>query len=251
MVNIVSPSTNARILRSVITAGVVTVFGVWFLYDGYVGYPRENIVKAIESLNPVPDELPRIDAGVTKKLAEELAGELLERRLPREFVYERLGQPAWLNEAGDDARYFGPGGMLGISFKGDAVEDLFFNPGVKDEIELMWQKILGSGMLPIGIILILQALRVLTMKFVIDDNGLTLGGRRTIPFDAMTGLDADKLRRRGYIDLQYSVNGQSKQARLDDYVIRDHRAIITEICARRGFQNPLSPPTTEKPADTP
>ena len=75
MVNIVSPSTNARILRSVITAGVVTVFGVWFLYDGYVGYPRENIVKAIESLNHVPDELPRIDAGVTKKLEEEWAGE--------------------------------------------------------------------------------------------------------------------------------------------------------------------------------
>lgn len=250
MVHIISPSTNARILRSVVTAAVVTVMGTWFLYDGYIGYPRENITKAIESLNPVPDELPRIDAGVTKQLSEDLAAELHEGRLARALVYERLGEPAWLNEAGDDARYFGPGGMLGVSFKGDVVEDLFFNEGVKDDIELMWQKLLAGLMLPIGFILILQTLRVLTTKFVLDDNGLTLGGRRAIPFDAMTGLDASKFRQRGFVVLQYSVNGLSKRARLDDYVIRDHRAIITEICTRRDFENPLSPNASEA-TDTP
>lgn len=251
MVTIVSPSTNSRILRTFITAGVVTFMGAWFLYDAYVGYPRENITKAIESLNPVPDDLPRIDAGVTEQLAEDLAGELREGRLPRALVYERLGEPAWLNEGGDDARYFGPGGMLGVSFDGDVVADLFFNPGIKDELELMWQKLLAFGLLPVGAILIFQTLRVLTVKFVLDEQGLKLGGRRLIPFDAMTGLDASKNRGRGYIDLQYSINGRSKRARLDEYVIRDHRAIIAEICLRRGFENPFPSPSVTEPADTP
>ena len=251
MVTIVSPSTNSRILRTLITAGVVAGFSVWFLYDGYIGYPRANIAKAVESLNPVPDDIPRIDSAVTERLAEELTAELHDRRLRREQVYERLGEPAWLNETGDTARYFGPGGMLGLSFDGEMVADLFFHPGAKDDLELMWQKLLGLGFLPVGLILIFRTIRVLTIKFVLDDRGLSLGGSGVIPFDAMTGLGGDMFSRRGYVDLHYSVNGRPRRARLDEYVIRDHRAIVTEICARRRFENPLRSPRETERSGTP
>lgn len=242
MNTIVSPTTTERIVRTVLLMGMIGVFSGLFLYDGFAGYPKKNLHKAVEALDPVPDELPVIDPGITRAVAESVSKQVQEQRVTRRDIVEELGQPAWENELGDDLRYFGPGGALVLALTGDLVQRVSFLPGEKREADLLVQKVIGFGLLPAAVFLVFQLLRVITTKVVLSDDGLKVRGRPLISFDAFTGLNAEKYRKKGYLDLAYEDQSREKTVRLDDYVIREFHAIVSEICGRCGFDNPLSSP---------
>ncbi|MEE9296112.1 MAG: hypothetical protein V3W34_14295 [Phycisphaerae bacterium] len=245
MTPIVSPTTTDRIVRTVGLTAMFAVFSGWFLYDGFVGYPNENLTKAVESLDPVPEELPPINPAITKAATADFTGDLKRQQLSWADITSQLGRPGWESVDQSEIRYFGPGGVLRISLSGDRAQDGRYVPGHNDDIELVWQKLLGAVMLPVALGMILQLIRVLTTKVVLTDQALILRARPPIPFDAMKAIDAGKLRKRGSLDLHYSYNEKQKKVRLDDYVIRDFRPIVAEICNRCNFENPLPPPKTQ------
>ncbi len=254
MTPIVSPTTNERKLR---TLGLLGLFGAcsgWFYYDGTVGWPEENIKKAVESLDPVPAELPPINPRISADATAECLREVQEKRVTRENVLSLFGAPGWerqrSNDRPGDIRYFGPGGMLSLTPDGDRIIAASYVKGKHDDGEIYFQIFLAVGLLPAVVGMVFQFVRVLTTQVTLSEDGLKVRARPTIPFDAMSGLDASRLRKKGFIDLAYTHNGTAKTVRLDDYVIRDFRPIIGEICSRCGFADPLPPPkAAQQPAD--
>lgn len=236
---IVSPTTTERMLRTLGLLGLFSLFSGWFIYDGNIGYPEHNIKKAIESLDPVPDDLPPIHQDVNQESTESWVFDSTAEPRDRAEIIEQFGPAGWENPSGDRMCYFGPGGMLTLKVSGDQVLSGDYQPGDKPDSELMWQKLLGAIMLPVALIMACQLVRVITTRVTLDDNGLKVRGRPVIPFDAMTGIDAAKYRKKGFLDLSYTQSGKNKKVRLDDYVIRDFKAMITEICRRNEFDNPL------------
>ncbi len=246
MTPIVSPTTNERIIRTFGLAALFGVFSGWFIYDGYVGYPEKNLEKAIESLDPVPDTLPPIDDAVTEAAAAVWVDRPSDSRHTRAEVVAAFGEPGWESADRNDIRYFGPGGMLAYTLRGDLVADVVYTAGDKNDTELVWQRYLGFGLLPVALGFVLQFVRVVTTRVELSDAGLNVRGRPVIPFDAMKSIEAKHYRKKGFVDLSYSQDGRNKTVRLDDYVIRDFRPMIETICERCHIDDPLPPPKKEE-----
>lgn len=246
MTPIVSPTTTERILR---TLGLLALFGVfsgWFFYDGTVGWPAANLAKAVEALDPVPDELPAITPGVTAVTTTAWTEDVQTTRPTHADLLEALGTPGWEREKTRDKpreiRYFGPGGVLVLTLDGDLIVAGSYARGKHDDTEIALQTYLATMLAPVVLGFLFQLGRVLTTKVTLDDEGLTVRGKPVVPFDSMTSLDTSRFRKKGFVDLSYTVSGADKTVRLDEYVIRDFRPIIAAICSRGGFENPLPAP---------
>lgn len=240
---IVSPTTNERVVRTLLLTGMFAIFGGYFLYDGYVGYPKKNLQKAVEALQPVPDQLPPIDPTMNKQRHAEIVAELKANpRTMRADLVRRLGEPPWRNPAGDELRYFGPAGVIIVKLVGDRVQDAVFQPGEKNEAELLVQKVFGFGLSPVALFMILHLFRVIRTKVVLDDRVLAVRGRPEVPVDAITGFNAEQFAKKGFLDVSYAADGHERTLRLDDYVIRDFRPLVDELCRRTGLPHPLPPP---------
>lgn len=244
---IVSPTTTERIVRTLVITGMVGVFSIWFLYDGFVNWPQSNLEKAVQSLQPAPETLPEINASVTVDLAESLEAERRRKhatgeRLTRGDIDGRFGKAGWngLRQGITESRYFGPGGTLVIQFNGDLVHGVSFEKGSRDEAELFVQKVLGFGLLPVTLLMLGQVVRVVSTRAILDQHGLKLRGRRPISIESMRSLDATDFERKGIIDLRYETAGRERVLRLDSYVYRDLRALVSGICDRCGFSNPFA-----------
>ncbi len=245
-VEIVSPTTTERLLRTMAMTAMLAVFSGWFLIDGYITWPAENLTDAVEALDPIPTPLPTIDPAVTSDIAKRLAAELEDKRITPdrmtgEDIIQQLGQPAWQKTEAGETRYvyFGPAGVIDVTLNGDVVDSISFKEGVRDEIELAIQLIFGYGMMPLVAIMLIQLVRVATTKAVLDQQGLRLRGKPLIPFEHMKRLDTALFQKKGIVDVVYTAGNKEKTVRLDHYVLRDFRRIVTEICSRCGFESPL------------
>lgn len=242
---IVSPPPTERILRTLTMTVILAGFGCWFLYDGYIAWPAKNLAAAVQALFPVPDPLPVMNPVITLQAADAALSEFkAAQRYTRGDIVRRLGEPAWSGnvEGTTHAWYFGPGGVLKVALTGDLVKSIGFQPGTHDESELHWQKILGFGMIPFACFAALRLIRDLTVRVRLDETGLTPAGGPTIPYSAMTALDAARYRKKGIVALTYELNGSRRTIRLDEYAIRDFRDIVRAICERRGFEVPFTAP---------
>ena len=252
MTPIASGTTFDRILRTCALAALLIVFGGWFLYDGYVAWPAENLEKAVQALDPAPQTPPAMNDIVTPAAGRDLLEEFEKKqgtaeRLTRSDIERRLGAPGWESTEGarTELQYFGRAGVLKIELRGDLVAGGGFIDGYHNQKELTNQLIFGYALVPVAVIMLVQLVRVLTTRVVLSDEGLKVRGRPLIPFDAMTGLDAGAYRTKGFVDLVYQYQGDQRRVRLDPYVIREFAPIVTEICTRRGFENPLKPGLAE------
>lgn len=237
---IISGTTTERIVRTLGLVILVTAFAIAYLWDGYVGYARENAEKLADSLGLALDEPPATDPKLTATSA---------RRLVEEFgpgtradaVTDRLG-PAPIQRE-EEAYYLGPGGYLRVRTEHGAVVDAQWTNGpLRTEGDLVWQRRIGYVLGVLGVILLLQAVRVMSTRVTLSDAGLKVDGRPVIPFAAMRALRANGRGKSARVELTYSLDGREGQVRLDDYVVKEYRAIVTEICERAGFPDPLRAP---------
>jgi hypothetical protein len=239
MERIVSGTTRERVWRTVILTVWIGVFAVWFLKDGFITYPEENVAKAAEALDPPPEPLPEVRGDVTADAVKALAESLAPTRLTRRELESAWGAPGWEGERGSEIRYFGPAGQMVVSLTGDLVTEAEFVDGEHTQADLITQKLLGGilGVIVIG--MLIQLIRVFSTRVVLDDSGLRVGRRGPIPLSAMTGIEASDFRRKGILDIKYEMDGKSGSVRLDDYVVGAFRPIVTAICEARGFENPV------------
>ncbi|MFQ5414981.1 MAG: hypothetical protein ACE5E6_11035 [Phycisphaerae bacterium] len=239
MTPIESSTTTERIVRTLGLTVLFSVFSGWFIYDGYVRYPLANLKKAVESLDPVPDELPPINESINQTMADEWIADVSQNRRTRSEIIARLGAPGWESPDHKEIRYFGTRGVLGFAMFGDLVTQAVYEAGDKNDLE---QKLLGFALLPVALGFVIQLVRVITTRVVLSDAGLKVRGRPVIPFDAMEAIDASRYRKKGFVELSYTHGGRKKSVRLDDYVIRDFHPIIREICERCNIENQVLPP---------
>ena len=232
-------STVERILRNSIMTTMVIVFAAYFLYDGYVGYPRKNLDKARQLLPADEQGAARISKDVGSADKDTIVqGDLLKA------IEARLGLPAWKGPAEDrvfKAVWFGPGGALVVHYNatsGTVVSSRWMK-GQKTELDLLIQKLLGYVLMPVGLVLLVRVLLMLARGARFSDEGLQPSGGPLIPFDAMTGWDISDYREKGRIRLSYTLGGEEGVYVLDDYKLRAFPAIVKEISRRQGFENPL------------
>lgn len=225
-----SGTSNERIVRSVLLCILVDVFAMYFLYDGYVGYPKKNAEQLATLLGlpaaqaPTPNDALTAERG--KALAESVrAGQGLDK-----FSTE-FGAPA-IRQA--DAAYFvGPGGWLKAEMQGDMVRSAKWSDGPHTEADQSIQRLLGWLLVVGGLAAMLNLLRVIMTRAQLTDAGLLVTGHKLIAFEAMTGLRCSESS--GICTLEYAASGQSWTLRLDPYVYKQAAEISRAIAERKGF----------------
>ncbi len=242
MDTIVSPQTTDRIVRTLLRAVLFTVFVTWFLYDGFVGWPADNLKKAAEKLDPAPDQLPAMVEQLTPDLAGEIQADISENRRIRSQIIEKLGQPGWQSEKHDEIVYFGQTGSLKLTLRGDLVTSAEFTDGVHSSSDLTVQKYIGFILVPIALWQLLGFLFALTGRTTLTETELKLQNQKPIPLNTIKNIDATLFNKKGIVELTCNDNNQDKQVKIDDYRIRHFRPIVEGICKQTNLKNPLPPP---------
>jgi hypothetical protein len=231
-----SGTTVGRIGRTVLLVILVCGYSVWSLVDGYVSWPRRNVESVLttklglEIPDPLPVINPKITSGRTSEISE---GE------PLNEAVARIGcEP--LQHKGT-AYCFGYGGFVQMETLGGLVKSREWVDGPNyPPTDLRVQKIIGFGLLPVGLVCLIQLIRVLTTRVSLTEGGLKVRGRPLIPFDAMTGFRAGKDAGlpRGIVVLDYTLDERAASVRLDNYVVKQQAAIVAAICETKGFDKP-------------
>ena len=231
-----SGTTTERIVRTTLLVVLTNVFGIAFLWDGYVGYARDNAEQLVGSLGLDPDPFPAITPEFTSAEAHRVTQDV-SPGTDAASVEGLLGRPTL--EHGDDMYYLGPGGHLRIRLDRGRVASAKWIDGIHSESELAHQRWIGYGLGALGILFLVHFIRVITTRVILTDDGLKVRGRPMIPFASMDALHADRSGRRGRIELEYSLAGRRSLLRLDQYVVKHLPAIVAAICERKAFANPL------------
>jgi hypothetical protein len=235
MLPIVSGTTVERTVRTGLLTVLITGFAIAYLWDGYVGYGRDNTRELVRSLGMNVDPLPIFDS----RLTEDEAGrriEDIEIGAPSETVRRLFGLPH-IEHAGD-AYYLGPGGHVRVQMEHGRITEVGWHDGLHTETDQKFQRYIGAVLGVLGLLLIIKLLRVVTTRVSVTDKGLKMRGHPLIPFEAIRALRATKSGKTGQIELEYSLDGRTRRAHLDDYVIKEFGAVVSELCERAGFPNP-------------
>ncbi|MFQ5490558.1 MAG: hypothetical protein ACE5GE_07535 [Phycisphaerae bacterium] len=253
---IVSGTTTERLVRTAILTLLFAGYSAWSFVDGYYTYPKKNVLQLMQNLSPVPESPPPVNRAVTQKAVESLADK------SEADVLALLGDPVGVSPLKDERgrslgnlfHYFGPGGLAQIRIQDGQVtrNGIIWRDGPKTEASLFIQFVIGGLTGVLGLIMIVQLLRVITTRIELSDQGLKVssqggwqfGSSPQIPFEAMTGFRDPQNRfadrRSDFIELKYTLSdGTTGQVKINNYVHAAFADIITEICRQKGFANPL------------
>ena len=241
---IVAGTTTERKERGGVMFIMIAVFGLWFGYDGLVGYPHGNLEKSLEDTAQRPDPPPEINHKVTSA-----SQEAVEQHRSLAKVVEAYGPPGHREKG--KVFYFAPGGLLTfrVADDGDRIRgEVEWKPGEHTEMDLILQKVLGGCLLALAVVYGLHLLfNVFLTRFTLDEGGVKLNRSPKVPWEAMTELKSDEYRERGYMDLMYEGDVGKGYIRLDDYKVASFREIITAICKAKNWENPLPPSEDDAP----
>lgn len=249
-----SGPTGERKVRTSLLFLMVLVFGLWFAYDGWIGYPSENYRENLEQLpSDQRESIRELRIYATVNEASTSSANHLIKKYPRDPAGARSkiealfgGPPSF--ETKDTIYYFGPAYRVIIpsDFKSATDRKAMGRATEKSATDILFQKILGVGLVVFAGYLLYFVLRVRGTRLVLNETGLQYRGAGPISWEAMRELDISNFSRKGHVDLVYDDNGSQRTLRLDEYHLEKFDEVIDEICARKGFENPL--PTTEEPA---
>ncbi len=227
-------TTLERVIRTAIFTVIITVFAVLCYKDRFWSYPRGNVASLLRNFPDLQGPAPQPDPEITKSTLATLT-----RGMAVSEVEKRLGLPGFSDDS--QALYFGEAGMLVIPLRrGKVAGDAVWKSGPYDEMELYFQLVMAIGLTPVALFALFNLGRVLTTRAELSDAGLKLRGKPLVPFDAIKAMDASHYRKKGWVEISYSLDGRDGHVRLDDYVHREFPAIVREICARKGFESPLT-----------
>lgn len=253
-------TTGERWIRCLVFVGLCVVFGAWFAYDGWVNYPTKNLQWAMQKMPPQPPGSPPPKAtanpNVTVKNIVQIRARLAdpEASLSRSQLISILGEPAGENPEKGELYFIGPAIFAQIKLEGDVVRrpsDVQAEESREHgEAEINNQKRLAVILAVVAVIALIQLVRILTTRVILDDEGLNYNGR-LVTWDAMCGLNAERYREKGWVDLEYRDGDETSTLRLDNYKVKAFKEIVNAICERKGFANPLHEPEESEPAPPP
>jgi hypothetical protein len=235
------PAVMDRAYWSVVTIACLA-FAAYFFYDAKWGYLKKNRAAAAQRL-PALIERPidQIELGDSPTQAD---FERLKASGPTspEQVHQALGPPVHTKRAGpgEIVEYFvSVYGSAAVPINNDRVtpNTMAWTKWSKTKDEIRNQYYWGLIPLLIGLYAVLKAYRAITLRVVIDDEGMTYGGKR-IHFEAMTSLR--DYNRKGWVDLYYRTDAGQKRLRLDNQKVAKFDEITEAICQAKGFENPVT-----------
>jgi hypothetical protein len=238
MTPILSGTSGERLLRNGLLTLLITVFSVWYLYDGFVGYPQENRAELLQLLGLTGSEPPAIDAEVTAKAAQAYLTSLKSAKEPP-LPEQHWGPPSLQHER--DVYYLGPGGYLRLTVEQGQVTDGSWNKAAHSETDLRWQKYIGIVLSAVALGLIIRFAFIATTRVALAEDGLKLRGRPLIPWESMISLKAVVDHESESVELTYGSDKRSSSVRLNGYTVARLPEIVAEICAQKGFGNPMVP----------
>lgn len=238
MLPITSGTSTERIVRTLLLSLMVDIFAVYFLYDGYVGYPRANARQLVKLLGVPASEPPASNQTLSaergrKLIAATRPGDPLDK-LTNELGAATIRQ-------GTSAYFLGPGGWLQVDLDGERVRTMKWFDGPHTEADMSIQRLLGWILVVLGFAATINLVRVLSARAELAEKGLRVSGARLIPFEAITGLQQSPTQR-GVSELQYSIDGRAETLRLDPYLYKEARAIARAIAEQKGFPAPSGTP---------
>lgn len=242
--HIESGPTGERKVRTLLLFLMVAVFSAWFAYDGWVGYPKSNYKEHLGQLTKEERETVG-DLPVYPTVTQhnwEPAFESIKQApdAQRRAMLEELfgAKPSYENV--EALYYFGPAYRVKVALNdGVPALPMVGSSATKSETSIQWQLYLAVVLAVVSVYLLWFVSGVFRTHLVLDDSGLTLNGRDPIAWDAMKRLDISRFADKGWVDLHYDENGAESKLRLDEYHLAKFDDVIDEICARKGFENPL------------
>lgn len=238
MQKIVSGTSTERVVRTLLLMLFIDGFTVAYLWDGYIGYARQNANELVRLLGLPSDTVPSINTSLTVSVAQKVAQEVKAGN-ELSAIFSTLGQPSL--EHGGDVYFLGPGGWLKVQLNGSRIAGVAWTNGPKTESDQQWQRWIGYALAVVGLIVAVRLALVSATRLTLSDAGLQVGGRLLIPMDAITDL---KSARAGCVDLAYLQNTTPRSIRLDGYVYKQLPKIVAMICERKGYSNPWATATT-------
>ena len=215
-------------------------FAAYFAYDGAYGYRNANIRTARKDLARWTDAAPELGETPTEAEYKQLRNSSVTS--PEE-VYAVFGQPL-PPKAGSPRegveRFASAYGMATVPIDAGQLRpdprgwDWRSWGHSKDDIrgQFYW----AAGTVVLSLYFFLRVFRAAKLRAVVDEEGMTYGGRR-IAFDDMVSLR--DYNRKGWVDLYYRAGGQEKKLRIDNQKIARFEEIAELICDQKGFENPL------------
>lgn len=250
-----SGPTTERQVRNGLMFLLVAVFAGWFAWDGWRGYANKNLQEMLRNLSPeqrAANPRPAVHAQVGTEDAEAVS-RAAARRDPGEVraALKTLfgGDPSV--ETADAWFYFGPAAGYKLPLiAGTPTGEVFPLKTPHTATDISMQRGLAVALMLLAVYLAIHLLRVRFTHGVIDDDGLRVRGRKPISWAAMRRLDTSRFKDKGWVDLHYKdADGNERCLRLDEYHYAQYDAMLTAICERKGFPNPLVRSTESTTAD--
>jgi hypothetical protein len=229
--------------RHLVYVGVLLAFTAWFGYDGFYAWPAENAKLAAEAMGVAPETVhinPKVMSSVQPRLladVEELnkLGSLtLEQVVARLKV--TLGEPTLVRT--NEYWWVGPAMYIKASVQNNRPKMEEVLSDKRSEGSIRGQRWLSMALLVGAVLVTLKLVRVMTTRVILDDAGLRYN-RRSVSWEAMTGLRSDDYERKFWVDLEYTAGDVTRSMRLDSLHIEKFNEIVRAICERKGFTSPL------------
>ena len=237
METITSGTSTERIVRAALLMVLMDAFGGLYLWDGHIGYPRENVKQLAALLGVEATAVGPPNAFLTASNAKRIA-ETLKSGEDLLVLTASLGDASIRHDG--NAYFVGPGGWLLVELAGDRTINASWNRAGHTEEDLKWQKWIGYVLVSVGLLAMLRLGWIAATRATLSDEGLRLTGRPMIPWDAITSLQRVTAAGDDAVDLTYCKDDGNKTIRLDRYVYKEQRALVDAICLRKGFPNPLT-----------
>ena len=241
--SIESRTTKETLIRLSIATLACAIFCVMFLRDGFVKYPRENLEFARERFPQQAAEVPSANPLATREAIDQV-----HKGMSLEEVQQVLGEPAFNNQV--EVFWVGRTGYIWAKLnRAGLVEQSTWEDAPHTMSDLQWQKVgavVAAVLTVVGLAFLIRAARI---KVVLDDGGLTYNRGPAIEWDQMRSLDSSLYKRKGWVMLHFERGGMAGQQKLHGFHIAKFKAIVTELCARKGFDSPFVETKTKAEQD--
>jgi hypothetical protein len=224
--------------------------GAYFYYDYMIGYPKKNLEAAKKQLAPLVGL--DVDPKTLSETPSKPTFEELKKSAPTDLaaVHDKLGKPFERKEFGDGSvvEYFASTyGMAIVPSVNGRVnpKQMDWTTWSKTKEEIRIQLYCALIAFAVGLYVLYRVYKAITLRAVIDEEGMTYGGRR-ISFDDMKRLC--DYNRKGWVDLYYQRGPQERRLRIDNQKIRKFDEVIDTLCEAKGFEDPRQADEQAEPA---
>lgn len=236
---ITSGSTTERIVRTSLITVLSIGAAAWCFYDAYIHYPMENLERAVSDLTPRPE----ISLDLISPEVNEDAVKSIDPQMFLKDLTARFGETGWRGKnakGGNQARFFGTSGQIIVNLNvGDGViKAIYEQSQYHSQSDLVFQVWMGIVVSVIVLLLVFHWFRVVIVKTTMTDEGIKQTVRPLVPFDAMTEMRAEHYAKKGWLEVDYEMDGRTGTFRLDDYKIKAFPEIIAEVCRRKDWEDP-------------